>query len=104
MQDSFETDIVTLVDDEGNGHEFEILDILDENDRTFYALLPTSEDESEGLEQDTYYIFEAFETEDGEQELAEVSDEELLDQLADIFEKRFDELYEEVSDEETNLQ
>lgn len=41
----------------------------------------------------TYYIFEAIE-EDGEQQLAEVEDEELLDRLAEIFEKHFEELYE----------
>lgn len=47
----------------------------------------------------TYYIFEAIE-EDGEQQLAEVEDEELLDRLAEIFEKHFEELYEEEDPEE----
>ena len=50
--------------------------------------------ESEG----TYYIFEAIE-EDGEEQLAEVEDEELLDKLAEIFESHFDELYESADEE-----
>ena len=50
-----------------------------------------------------YYIFEAIE-EDGEQQLAEVEDEELLDRLSQIFESRFEELYEydEEEDSETS--
>ena len=47
----------------------------------------------------TYYIFEAIE-ENGEQQLAEVEDEELLDRLAEIFESHFEELYDSENDEE----
>ena len=45
----------------------------------------------------TYYIFEAIE-ENGEQQLAEIEDEELLEKLAAQFESRFDELYEDDDD------
>ena len=37
--------------------------------------------------------------EDGEEQLAEVEDEELLDKLAEIFESRFEEFYEEEGEE-----
>ena len=37
--------------------------------------------------------------EDGEEQLAEVEDEELLDKLAEIFESHFDELYESADEE-----
>ena len=40
-----------------------------------------------------YYIFEVIE-EDGEEQLQEVEDDELLDKLADIFEERLADLYE----------
>lgn len=53
-------------------------------------MTPRAELESEG----TYYIFEVIE-EDGEEQLAEVEDDELLDKLAAIFESRFEELYED---------
>lgn len=93
MDDEFGTDILTLVDDEGNEHEFEILDVIDNEDGCYYALLPTFEDPQSTVESDgTYYIFEAIE-ENGEQQLAEVEDEALLDKLAEIFEGRFEELY-----------
>ena len=87
--------MITLIDDEGVEHEFEILDEIDNDDGVFYALLPTFDDPQSELESEgTYYIFEVIE-EDGEEQLAEVEDDELLDKLAAIFESRFEELYED---------
>lgn len=104
MNNEFAADLITLIDDEGNEHEFEILDVIENDDGCYYALLPTFDDPEESVESDgTYYIFEAIE-EDGEQQLAEVEDEELLDQLAEIFESRFEELYESDDEENTDIQ
>lgn len=98
MNEEFGPDVLTLVDDEGNEHEFEVLDVIDNEDGCFYALLPTFESPQDSVESEgTYYIFEAIE-QDGEQQLAEVEDEELLDKLAELFESRFDELYDEEED------
>ena len=94
MDNEFAADLITLIDDEGTEHEFEILDVIESDEGTFYALLPTFDDPEESVESDgMYYIFEAIE-EDGEQQLAEVEDDELLDRLSQIFESRFEELYE----------
>ena len=95
MNNEFGADLITLIDDEGVEHEFEILDEIDNDDGVFYALLPTFDDPQSELESEgTYYIFEVIE-EDGEEQLAEVEDYELLDKLAAIFESRFEELYED---------
>ena len=103
MNNEFAADLITLIDDEGNEREFEILDVIENDDGCYYALLPTFNDPEESLESEgTYYIFEAIE-EDGEQQLAEVEDEELLDRLAEQFESRFEELY-EYEDEEPTIQ
>ena len=98
MNEEFGPDVLTLVDDEGNEHEFEVLDVIDNEDGFFYALLPTFDNPQDSVESEgTYYIFEAIE-QDGEQQLAEVEDEDLLDKLAELFESRFDELYDEEED------
>lgn len=98
MNEEFGPDVLTLVDDEGNEHEFEVLDVIENDDGCFYALLPTFDDPQDSVESEgTYYIFEAIE-QDGEQQLAEVEDEDLLDKLAEQFESRFDELYDEEED------
>ena len=93
MDNGYEADLITLIDDEGQEHEFEIIDELDNDDGHYMALVPTQQDpEDISSDAETYYIFEGVE-EDGEEQLQEVDDDELLDKLADIFETRFNEAY-----------
>lgn len=100
MHDDFGPDILTLVDEDGNDHEFEILDVIDNDEGCFYALLPTFNDPQDTVNAEgTYYIFESIE-ENGEQELAEIENEALLDRLAKQFEERFEELYASEDDED----
>lgn len=96
--EQFEAEIITLLDDEGQEHEFEVLDAIETDDGRFVALLPV--DESVEEEMGVYYIFEVIDGEDGEDQLAEVEDDDLLDSLAEIFESRIDALFEDCDDEE----
>ena len=85
--------MITLIDDENQEHEFEIIDELENDDGHFMALVPTQQEPEEmATDAETYYIFEVIE-EDGEEQLQEVEDDALLDKLADIFESRFNEAY-----------
>lgn len=97
MADDFSADLITLTDEDGNELEFEILDEIDTDDGHFFALLPTFETEND--EDGGYYILKEEEI-DGEMELAEVEDEDMLDSLAAIFEQHFEELYNEDDSEE----
>lgn len=99
MIDEFEADLLTLIDDDGNEHEFEIIDELENDDGHFIALVPTKPNSDDISESETYYIFEIVEIE-GEEQLQEVEDDELLDQLADIFENRFNDAYYDDPEEE----
>ena len=93
MSEEFEADLIVLLDEDGEEHSFEILDTLEHEDKTYYALYPLVEDPQAKVEANgEYYIFEVVE-EDGEEQLAEVEDDQLLDELAEIFEKRFESLY-----------
>lgn len=96
MNNEYEADLLTLLDDEGNEHEFEVIDEIENDDGHFVALVPTQADS--GIEPDTYYIFEIVE-EDGEEQLMEVEDEALLDKLAEVFETRFEEDFYDDEDE-----
>ncbi len=91
MEENLPTDIVTLVDDEGVEREFEVLDciVVEDSKRKFYALMPNFELEDADLndEEATYFIFEMIE-EDGEEQLVEVDDDDLLDELSEQFEER----------------
>ena len=98
MAEEYSADLITLIDEEGESHEFQILDAIETEDGRFVALLPNFEEEGIDPEEDgTYYIFEV-KVENGEEELLEIDDEKLLDQLAEIFESRFDEMYGEVEE------
>ena len=93
MDNQYEADLITLIDDEGNEHEFEIIDELENDDGHYMALVPTQQEPEEiSSEAETYYIFEVVE-EDDEEQLQEVEDDALLDQLAEIFESRFNDAY-----------
>ena len=89
----YSADIITLVDDEGVQHEFEVLDAIETDDGRYCALLPYLGDNvPDAAEESEYYILQVVEV-DGEEELTEVEDDEMLDTLAEIFESRFAEMY-----------
>ena len=101
MDKEFEADLITLLDDDGAEHVFEILDIIENDNGVYYALFPVYETPEEQVESDgEYYIFEAVGDENGEELLTEIEDEDLLDSLAEEFERRFEEIYENSDDTE----
>lgn len=98
MKDEFAPDLLTLTDEDGKELEFEILDIIETEDGRFYALLPTFETDDEE-DDGGYYILKEEEI-DGELQLSEVDDEQLLDSLAEIFDAHFEEFYGDEDGEE----
>lgn len=93
--EEFEADLITLLDDDNQEHTFQIIDSIEKDENVYYALLPLYDDAQEQLEDDgEYYIFQTIE-EDGEELLVEVEDDALLDELAAVFEKHFEEMFED---------
>lgn len=100
MNNEFSADLITLIDEDNNEHTFEILDTLEYEDKEYYALYPVFDDAEESVEDSgEYYIMEVVE-ENGEEELAEVEDDELWISLLEIFEQRFEELFDDDETEE----
>ena len=95
MDNEYKPDLITLIDEDNVEHNFEILDTIENEKGVFYALYPIFDSADESLEDSgEYYIMEVVE-EDGEEQLAEVEDEALLDELAAVFEKHFEELFDD---------
>ena len=90
MTNEFSPDVITLLDDDGKEHIFEILDTIENEKGCFYALFPKSNSSETDA---NYYIFELI-VDNGEQLLAEVQDDALLNELAETFESHFEDLYE----------
>ncbi|MFI3326937.1 MAG: DUF1292 domain-containing protein [Clostridia bacterium] len=99
MNEEYEADLITLIDDDDTTHEFEIVGELDTDEGHFLALEPLDPDASELTEASTYYIFESV-FENGEEELVEVYDDELIDKLAPMFESQFEERFYSEDEEE----
>ena len=100
MDNDYKPDLITLIDEDNVEHNFEILDIIENEKGVFYALYPIFDSAEETVEDSgEYYIMEVIE-EDGEEQLAEVEDDALLDELSAIFEKHFEELFDDVDEEE----
>lgn len=93
MDNSYSPDLITLLDENGREHDFEILDIIEQDSRRFYALMPVFQNGVDMLnDSGQYTILEAFDTDSGE-ELAELEDDELRRSLSRLFEDRFDSMF-----------
>ncbi|MBQ6336854.1 MAG: DUF1292 domain-containing protein [Ruminococcus sp.] len=99
MDNEYKPDLITLVDEDNVEHNFEILDTIENEKGVFYALYPIFDSAEESVEDSgEYYIMEVIE-EDGEEQLAEVEDDALLDELSAIFEQHFEEMFDDGEEE-----
>lgn len=90
----FGPDILTLVDEEGNEHEFEVVDSLEEGEQRYLALVPVMTEED--LEQDDgeLVILRATAGEEDDEYLEPIDDEEEFNRISAIFVERLEEFYE----------
>ena len=82
-----EPTIVTMLDEEGNEHEFEHVDSFPFNGETYVVLIPTEEEVAAG-EADEVLFFTLQTDEEGNEELTFVEDEAELDMAFEEFKKR----------------
>ena len=95
MDNAYKPDLITLIDEDNVEHNFEILDTIENEKGVFYALYPLFDTADETVDDaGEYYIMEVVE-ENGEEQLAEVEDDALLDELSAIFEQHFEELFDD---------
>lgn len=88
MADEYGSDFLTIVDEDGNEYELEVLTTLDWNGSSYMAVIPTSAGEDEELE---VSILKSVE-EDGESILCAIEDEQ---ELQDVYDQIMELLYEE---------
>ena len=94
MVDDYESEIVTVLDEDGKEHKFELLDAIETEDGRYVALLPVYHDPSDIVDDDGELIILEVQGENGEDTLVTIEDEKLFDEIAEIFEERLSELYE----------
>lgn len=95
FNENYGNDLISVVDEEGVEHTFEELDRIETDDGRFVALLPVYNEAEEILDGDgELIILSVVEDEDGEIYLEPIEDEELFDEIGQIFEERLADLFE----------
>ena len=101
--DEYGPDIITVVDDDGAEHQFEVLDRIEtDDDMKYVAIIPVFESPEDMLEDDgELIILRVTETED-ENVLEPIEDESEFDEIAAVFQERLSEYFdfEEEEDED----
>ena len=88
--ETFEYDVYTLTDEEGNESEFRLLSTCDMNGNTYRALAPLDKDGNDIG--DEYVILRCEKDEDGEECLVSIEDDDEFDAIADLFDDEFAEI------------
>lgn len=89
----YSPDLITLEDEDGNEHTFEVIDAADYQEERYLALVPYNEDPSATLEEDANLILMRVCEEDGEEYLDVVEDDEEFYNVGEMFANRLREVY-----------
>jgi len=93
------SDFITLMDEEGKEHEFEVEAILDVEENKYAVLIPMDEEYADSNEA---VIMRFGLDEDGEEVLYDIESDEEWDKVADVYDEIVDELEndDEIDDDE----
>lgn len=94
MSEEYGNDLVTVVDDEGNQHQFEVLDAIETDTGRYVALVPVYDNPADLIEDDGELVILTVKEENGEDLLLPIEDDDEFDEIAEIFEERLADLYE----------
>lgn len=88
-----ETDVITLVDEDGAEHEFEIVDTAEIEGVNYVALVPILESPEDILDDSGELVILKVTEEDGEEFLDAIDDEDEFNKISAIFVERLEEEY-----------
>jgi len=101
MELEYGAEILTLVDDEGEEHEFELVDSEELEGTRYVALVPVFDDAQEQLDDSGELIVLRIVEENDEEFLEAIEEEEEFDRISEFFMERLsDEFYFEEEDGE----
>jgi uncharacterized protein YrzB (UPF0473 family) len=100
MDNEYNPDIVSVVDEEGKEHVFEELDRIETDNGRYVALLPMYDDPQEMLDDSgELIILKVEEDDDGDTYLCPIEDEEEFNEVGQALEERLSDLFEFEEDE-----
>ena len=94
MDDSYNPDIVSVIDEDGVEHIFEELDRIETDEGRYVALLPVYDDAEDIIDDDGEIIILQVEEEDnGDTYLCTIEDQRVFNEIGKIFEDRLSDLF-----------
>lgn len=97
-EEEYIANLVTLVDDDGQEHEFEIVDDLERGDDHYVALVASNDDPDDQEDDGELVILKS--VMDGEEEFLEaIEDEAEFDEIAAIFMERLEDSFDFTDDD-----
>jgi len=94
MENEYNPDLITVEDENGKKHNFEILETTELDGKRYVALLPVYEEASEMLDNDGELIILEVVDEDGEDVLVTIDDDDEFNKVATVFEEILSEFFE----------
>ena len=99
--DEYGPDIITVVDDDGAEHEFEVLDRIEtDDDQKYIAIIPVFDSGEEMLDDDGELIILRVTETDDENILEPIEDDDEFDEIAAIFQERLSDMFDFTGDED----
>ncbi|MBO4338982.1 MAG: DUF1292 domain-containing protein [Clostridia bacterium] len=86
----YNPDLITVTDEDGEEHTFEILDRIENDVAKYAAVVPVYDNPEDMLDDDGELIILRVEEEDGETYLCPIEDDEEFDEIGAIFQQRLE--------------
>ena len=94
MSEEYGSDIITVLDEEGEEHQFEMIDAIETDDGRYVALLPIYHQPQDVVDDDGELLILEVVEEDGEEVIMPIEDDSVFDSVSAIFQERLDEMFE----------
>lgn len=94
MSENYSNNLVSVLDEEGNEHQFELLDAIETDEGRYVALLPIYTEAEAALEDDGELVILEVVNDNGDDLLVPIEDDEVFENIADAFQERLEEYYE----------
>ena len=94
MSEDFGANIVSVLDDEGHEHQFELLDAIETDEGRYVALLPIYSEAEAAIEDDGELVILEVVNDNGDDLLVPIENDDLFESVAQAFEERLSEYYE----------
>lgn len=98
-EQDYNPDIYTLVDEEGVEQAFELLDVMDIDGDTYFALIPYYENPDDMIEDDgDLIVLKSLMDENDEEMMVSIDDEEEYQRVGNIFLEKLSRMFEDELD------